>query len=152
MPGISGKLKKSLRNTAEQNVIDGSLIPQNKRIEFRRNGEYNMEVWNGKEIFFSLLKPFFFFEELALRAMSVSARVVGYPDTAAAVTFIYMTTEFCCPASFNRTHSADMVERHFIGHSVSLAVLTEDIRNLYTLPSHLRIGAEAMSWVLNLED
>jgi hypothetical protein len=101
-----------------------------------------MEVWDGEESFFPLLKPFFFFKELALRAMSVPARVVGYPDTAAAVTFIYMTTKLSGPASFNTTHSADMVERHFIGHSVSLAVLTEDIRNLYTLPSHF---AEVMS-------
>jgi hypothetical protein len=112
-----------------------------------------MEVWDGKEIFFSLFKPFFFFEELALWAMSVSARVVGYPDTAAAVTFIYMTSKLSGPASFNSAHSADMEERHFIGHSVSMTVLTEDIRNFCALcPSHLRIGAETMSWVLNPED
>jgi hypothetical protein len=109
-----------------------------------------MEVWNGKEVFFSLLQPFFFFEELALRAMSVPARVVGYPDTAAAITFIHMTSKLCCPTSFNRPHSADMGKRHFIGRSVSLAVLSEDIRYLY--PSHLRMGAEAMNWVLSLGD
>jgi hypothetical protein len=62
-----------------------------------------------------------------------------------------MTSKLSGPASFNTTHSADMVEWHFIAHSVSLAVLSEDIRNLY--PSHFRTGGEAMSfWVYNLKD
>jgi hypothetical protein len=99
-----------------------------------------MEVWDSKQIVFPLLQPFFFFKELALRAMSVPAGVVGNPDTAAAVTFIYMTTKLCGPALFNTTHSADMDKRHFIGRSVSLAVLSENIRNLYTSLSHLRTG------------
>jgi hypothetical protein len=78
MLGISGKLKKSLRNGSEQNVINDSLISQGERIEYRWYGKYNMEVWHGKKVFFPFLKPFFFFKELALRAMPVSARVIRY--------------------------------------------------------------------------
>jgi len=70
---IPGKFKKSLRNATKQNVIKDLLVPQGKRIEFRRNGKNHMEVWYRKEVFFPLFKPFFFLEELAFRAMSVSA-------------------------------------------------------------------------------
>jgi hypothetical protein len=70
---IPGKFKKSLRNTTKQNVIKDLLVPQGKWIEFCRNGKNHMKVWYRKEIFFPLFKPFFFFKELALRAMSVSA-------------------------------------------------------------------------------
>jgi hypothetical protein len=70
---ISGKFDKRLRNGSEQNVIKDLLVPQDKRIEFRRNGKNHMEVWYCKEVFFPLFKPFFFFKELAFWAMSVSA-------------------------------------------------------------------------------
>lgn len=49
-----------------------------------------------------------------------------------------MTSKLCGSASLDSSHGADMVEQHFVGHSVSLSVLTEDIRNLYTFfLSHL---------------
>jgi len=65
------------------------------------------------------------------------------PRATFVVTLIHMTSKLCSPASFNSTHSTDVVKRHFIGHSVSLPVLTEDIRNLY--PRHFRTGVEAKS-------
>jgi hypothetical protein len=139
MLGISGKFKKSLRNGSEQNVIEDSLIPQNKRIEFCRNGKDNMEVWHGKKVFFPLLEPFFFFKELALRAMSVSARVIRYPHTATGVAFIHMTSQLCGPASFNSSHGAELIEWHFMPLSVRGTVLAEDIGHLYTTgPSHFK--------------
>jgi len=138
MLGISGKFAKRLRDRLEQNVIEDFLIPQNKRIDFRRNSKNHMEVWYRKEIFFPLFKPFFFFKELALRAMPVSARVVGYLDTATAVTLIYMASKLCSSASFYSPHGADMVKRYFMGRSVNISMFTKDIRNFYTFcQSHL---------------
>jgi hypothetical protein len=73
MLGVAGELGKGFSSGAKQNVIKDPLIPQGKRIEFCRDGKDHMEVWHWKNIFSSLLNPFFFLEELALRAMPVPA-------------------------------------------------------------------------------
>jgi hypothetical protein len=139
MLGISGKFKKSLRNTTKKNIIEDSLIPQSKRIEFCGNGKYNMEIGHGKKVFFPLLKPFFFFKELALGAMPVSARVIRYPRTATGAAFIHMTSQLCGSASFNSSHGAELIEWHFMSLSVRGTVLAEDIGHLYTTgPSHFK--------------
>jgi hypothetical protein len=70
---ISGKFDKGLRGGSEQNVIEDFLVPQDKRIELCRNSKNHMKVWYRQEVFFPLFKPFFFFKELAFRAVSVSA-------------------------------------------------------------------------------
>ena len=70
---VPSQFGKSLTNGAKQNVVKDAFIPQGKWIEFCRDGKDYMEVWCRKEVFFPLFKPFFFFKELAFRAMSVSA-------------------------------------------------------------------------------
>ena len=70
---VPSQFYKSLRNGSKQNVVEGSLVPQGKRTKFRRDGEDYMEVWHRKNVFSSLLNPFFFLEKLAFWAMPVSA-------------------------------------------------------------------------------
>lgn len=70
---VPSQFGKSLTNGAKQNVVKDAFIPQGKWIEFRRDGEDYMEVWHWKNVFSSLLNPFFFLEKLAFWAMPVSA-------------------------------------------------------------------------------
>jgi len=93
MFGVSGEFDKSFTNGAKQDVVKDSLIPQGKRIEFRRDGKDHMEVLDWKEGFFPLLEPFFFLEKLTFWAMPVSTRVVRYPDAATGITLIHMTSQ-----------------------------------------------------------
>ena len=72
-------------------------------VEFFRNGENNMKIWNGDQIVFPVFNPRFPLGILALGTMTVSAGVIAYANMPACIAFINMTAQGSGTASLQGT-------------------------------------------------
>jgi len=126
---IRSKFRQGFRNGLEQNPVKDFLIPEHKRVEFVGEGEDDVEVRNGKQIFFPGLYPLLFFEELALGAMPVSAGVVRDYLVAAVIALIHVAALIGGAAGLDRPHGAKAIQGHGMSVAVQRTVLAEDIRN-----------------------
>jgi len=79
-----------------------------------------MEVAGRKHISFPELKPSFFVQTLALGTVSVSARVVGDPQSTAVITLFHMTTKLGGAANLNGTHGTQVPEGHLLSMSITI--------------------------------
>ena len=116
------EFRKSLRNGFEQDPIEDFLIPEDKRIQLIRNGENNVKVRYGKQVFFPVLDPLFLLQELAFGTVPVSAGVVRDHLCPTVLTLIHVATQISCAASFYCAHSAKTIRGHGMGAAVIRAV------------------------------
>lgn len=70
------EFRQRLRTGFEQDPIEGFLIPEDKRIQLVGEGEDDVEVLYGEQVFFPVLDPLFLLQELALGTVPISAGVV----------------------------------------------------------------------------
>ena len=84
---VGRNLQKSFGSRTEQQVINDSLILQCQWCQFLGQREDEVKIRCRKKLFGSFVKPFLPGAELALRAMSISARVVGDHGMTALVAF-----------------------------------------------------------------
>jgi hypothetical protein len=85
---LTRKFRERLGGGFEKDVIENLPVSQGKGIELVRQGEDDMEVLNGEELFPPCLDPLLFPQELTLRAVPVPARVVGYLEVAALLALV----------------------------------------------------------------
>ena len=76
--GVPGKIIQRLPCTAEQQVVDQSLILIADGSKLRRQCEYHMKILYIQKVIFTFQYPFFLIDSLALWAMAISTRVVMY--------------------------------------------------------------------------
>jgi len=79
-----------------------------------------MEVVDREHISFPGLKPSFFIQTLAFGAVSISARVVGNPQSTAAITLFHMTTKLGGAADLNGTHGTQVPEGHRLSMGITI--------------------------------
>lgn len=137
---IGGNLQQGLGSRTEQQVIDDFLILQCQRRQFLGQREHEVKIRHGKKFLGSLGKPLLPRTELALRAMSIPARVVSDYAMAALVTLFEVTAESRGAAG------ADVAESFALlwGDGMSplrqklLLVLADDIGYFEPMFGHLR--------------
>ena len=127
---LTRKFRERLGGGFEKDVIENFPVSQGKGIELVRQREDDVEVLDGEELFPPGLDPFFFFEELALRAVPVPARVVGYLEVAALLALVDVSPQTCRSADLDGVHGAQVVQGELMGVSVRGAVSAEDVGRL----------------------
>lgn len=120
----------------EENAIEQPLVLVGNRRDLAGHGKYDMEIGNRQKVGFAIGKQLVAGSTLALRAMSVAARVIGDTRVRAVIAGLDMPIERRRPAKLDRRHDAplDATEMSVVGMTISLAMAAEDIR-------HLQLGA-----------
>ena len=77
MPGIASDLQQGCSTGVKQQVVDQPFILQCEWSQFPRQGEDDVHVAGGQQLPFPRLEPAQTGVALTLRAVPVSARVVG---------------------------------------------------------------------------
>src|SRR5438445_654027 len=93
MLGIRSNLQQSGGTTAEQEVVDDLLVLKSQPGEFMRKGEDHMEVADRKEFSTTFREPPVASAGQTLRAMAITAGVVGDGAMTAAGTAIEMAAQ-----------------------------------------------------------
>jgi len=86
---------------AEQQAVDQPLVLESKRSQFTREGEDGMDVASGQQLPFTLLEPADAGVALALRAVPVTARVIGDGSVSATRAAVAMAAKSSGPAASN---------------------------------------------------
>ena len=90
---VPGQLCQRFSCTGKKKTIQFFLVRQEKRIQFRRNREYDMKVLDIQQIKALVFNPALFQQRLAFGAMPVPAGIVGRPLVSAIRTLIHMTAQ-----------------------------------------------------------
>ena len=105
---LTRKFRERLGGGFEKDVIENLPVSQGKGIELVRQGEDDMEVLDGEELFPPCLDPLLFLQELTLRAVPVPARVVGYLEVAALLALVDVSPQICRSADLDGVHGAQV--------------------------------------------
>ena len=106
---LTRKFRERLGGGFEKDVIENLPVSQGKGIELVRQGEDDVEVLDGEELFPPCLDPLLFLQELTLRAVPVPARVVGYLEVAALLALVDVSPQTCRSADLDGVHGAQVV-------------------------------------------
>jgi hypothetical protein len=100
---ICSKFLDRIAADSKQLIVQSNRIGQKQRIEFCGNRKDHMEMVNIKDVLTPPAYPLFFLERLTLRAMTVSAGVIGIPLVVAlgVWTVINMTSQYRSSAVHN---------------------------------------------------
>jgi len=99
---IASYLQQCGGTGAKQQSIDQPLVLECEWCQFTRQREHGMDVARGQQLAFALLEPADAGVALALRAVPVTARVIGDGGMTATGALIAMATESSCAASRDR--------------------------------------------------
>src|SRR5271170_907731 len=97
--GIASDLQQGCSTGVEQQVVDQPFILQCEGSQFPRQGEDDVHVAGGQQLPFPRLEPAQTGVTLTLRAVPVSARVVGDGSMSAVRALITMSTQRCGAAA-----------------------------------------------------
>ncbi len=123
------KLRQGFRYGLEQGSIEDFLIPEDEGVQQIGDGEDDVEVRYREEILSPGFDPLLLFQELAFRAVPVSAGVVRDLFRSAVAALVHMAAEFLCPTNFDRVHRAQPVRGQRMGMPVIRPVVMKDIRH-----------------------
>jgi len=91
--GIAGHFKKSFCTGAKQEIVEDLLVLQDQRGQMTRKRENHMDVARWEKLLATCCEPAIASSCLTLRAVPISARVVGDGAMSAASAFIDMPAE-----------------------------------------------------------
>jgi hypothetical protein len=104
-----------------------------------------MKIVGREKLTFPGLNPSLLIQTLALRTVAITARVIGYPQFIARITFVDMATQLSCAADLYGIHSTIVTPLHSVlaRFPIRLTVGPEDIGYFQLLfherPSFLRL-------------
>src|SRR5258707_7022873 len=75
--GIAGHFEKSFRTGAKQEIVEDLLVLQDQRGQMTRKREDHMDVTRWEKLLATCCEPAIASSCLTLRAVAISARVVG---------------------------------------------------------------------------
>jgi hypothetical protein len=138
MLGIGRNGTQRLRAGPEQDVIDRGLVLERDGGDRLRHGEHHVEVRHLEQFRLAVRQPLGASQALALRAVSVAARVVGDALMAAVLAALDMTAERCGATVFDRHHRAAPCSRQRRAMAVTerLAEAAEYLRHFQPLAGH----------------
>ena len=132
--GVLPELEKSAGRGREEEVEDSLPVPTSEQPELMRQGEHDVEVVRGQDVLHALVDPLGLSQRLALRAVAISARVVGGPRERAPVAQVHVSAEDLGSADFDGTHGRPLLRAEGVRLSINLADGAEDVRHLEARP------------------
>src|SRR6202163_3196044 len=134
----SGDRGQGLGRDLEQQIVDDRLVVTGDVADRRRQREHDMEVRHRQQICFARRKPVLCRRALALRAVTVAARVVRDLGVCALLAARDMSAERRGAAALDCRHHLQLAEADMagIGPAPCRAVAAEDVRNLQRWTRH----------------
>jgi hypothetical protein len=108
---VVGKFNDRFGNRTEKKIVHDLSVHGDQGIQFRRDGEDHMKIFNRQKIFTAGLDPFFLGQGLAFGTVPVPAGVIRYLQMAAVVALVLVTTQGSRSADLDSTHDPQMIER-----------------------------------------
>ena len=139
---FGGERRERLGGGAHQQAVDRLLVLESDLGRRRRQGEDDVEVGNRQQLGLASGEPFRSRRPLTLRAMAVSARVVGDAGEPAVVAALDMTAERRRAAGRDRSDHAplDAPEMSGVRSFVTVAVAAEDVGQFERRPNPHRLS------------
>ena len=143
--GITGNLDGCRRAGGEQQIVEQARVLQCQHVEFVRHGEDHVKVTGGQQLLFPCGEPALAGLGLTLRAMPITAGVIGdgrwtiASFLAALGTRIEMASQLRCTAVADGTECFQLLiaETGSIAAQKTIALLVEDIGHLHGRPCHV---------------
>src|ERR1700675_3479738 len=137
---VGGDGEQSLGSNVEQQAIDHGLVLVGELGDRRREREDHNVVLDGKQIGLTRLEPAPGGTRLALRAVSIAARIVGDLDLLAALAAQDMSTERGATALLDSRHHLELTPAQVSVLSLPprRPVDAEDLRDLQSRTLHQR--------------
>jgi hypothetical protein len=137
---IGGDRQHGLGRDLEQEIVDHGLVLVGDVGNDRRQREHHVIVRHRQQLGLAVGEPLLGGGALALRAMPVTAGVVGDGRIGAVRAARDMTAEGCRAATLDRRHHLQLFEADMAGMGLTpcCAMAAEDIRNLQSRARHAR--------------
>jgi hypothetical protein len=134
--GVGRDGNQGLGGDFEQQVIDDCLVLIGDVGDRSRQGEDDVVIGHGQQFGLAVGQPLFGSDGLALRAVPITAGVVGDAQVGAGLAALDMTTQRRRSAAFDRRHDFQLVEAHVagMGGTPSRSAVAEDVRHLDRRP------------------
>ena len=131
------------RGGAKEDAVNNAVVLESQRREVFRHGNNNMVVFDRQNLGASVLEPSGLGQTLALRTVSVSARIVGDDLVRAVIALFDMTAQGRRAAVLDCPHGFELFGRHRSAMScaIAFAILAEDIGHLQSRFGHFRADA-----------
>jgi len=141
MPGIAGNFEKCFRSGAKQKVVDDLLVLQDQWRQPAGQCEDNMDVACREKLLATCCEPAVAGTRLTLRAVPVSARVVGDGAMPAAGALIEMAAEHGGATPRNGQQHFDMLPGDPLTASFDECISrgADEIGHLERWPAHLLV-------------
>jgi hypothetical protein len=136
VPRITCDFKQGGGACAEQQAVDQPLVLERHRCQFTRQCEDGMDIARRQQLPLALLEPAGASVALALRAVPVTARVIGDGSMAAAGAAIAMATERSGTATRDRSEHLLMlsVDPPATAVDEALSCIANDVSHLQWRP------------------
>jgi hypothetical protein len=122
------------RTGGKQDFVDHLRILQGEGVELFGNRKHDMEVLDCQQFLLAPFDPLGPGRVLALRAMAIAARVIADALMRTVAALFPVSTEFRCPAGFNRTHDAQLLQRQTPACAVRGSKAAENVGHLQRRP------------------
>jgi len=138
MPGIGRHFERSGGTGGEQQIVKAARVIKGQHIQFVRHGEDHVKVAGRKQFLLSCSEPAFARLSLALRTVSVAARIVGDGSVSASGTGIDMASEGSRTAALDGTKRLELLKAKARSILVeeAVALRAEDVGHLHGGPCH----------------
>jgi hypothetical protein len=136
--GIRRNRQQRIGGRFEQQPVHLGFVLIGDGADLRRQCEHHVEVGDWQQLGLAGRQPFSSGRPLALRAMPITAGIIGNARVGAVFAALDMTAERGCAARFNCRHDAELAEAQVPGILAPpcLPVPAEDIRHLQLRPRH----------------
>ena len=130
--GVGGDGDQGLGGGFQQQVIDDRLVMIGDVGDRPRQGEDDMEIGHGQQLGLAVGQPLLGRHGLALRAVPVTAGVVGDAQVRAVLAAFDMAAQRRRSAALDRRHDLQLAEAHMagMGRTPSRPAVAENIRHL----------------------
>jgi hypothetical protein len=137
---LGGDGDERLRRRLEQDAVDDGLVLPGDVGDRCRQSEHDVIIWHGQQLRLPLGQPFLGGDGLALRAVAITAGVVGDAHMRAILAALDMAAERRGAAALDGRHDLQLREAHMSGVGVApcRTVAAEDIRHLDRWTRHGR--------------
>ena len=127
--GIFGQLAQRGRGRLEHRPVAFARMRSYEPPQLLRHGERDQEVWARQEFFQLLVEPLLGLVPLALRTVTVAARLRHHVITATRIAAIQGRSELPRATALQHLHHAPLVAAHAIGElrAIRRAILTKDV-------------------------
>ena len=142
---ISGERQKGFGSGTKQQPVDGAAILECQWSQLVREGENDVEVLNVENLLLTGLEPRGTCSSLTLRAMSVTAGVVGADDVTTLVALFGVATENRRPALHEVGQDTTLLLRGAVAFQKSRTVLANDIGHFG--PMYVHFFGFAVVWL-----